>query len=167
MYNWSSYIKQRREKFKSLGLCYNCGKNVPETDKLKCINCLESSRKSNKKWAKAHPEKAAYNKITWQNSNKEKQVASKRKWKNKIKRQVFDFYGGKCQCCLDDIFEFLQIDHIHKDGKKHRNEVGRGMKIYMDLLKNPYIYDVRVLCANCHFAITSYGKCPHEKRKIS
>lgn len=167
MYNWASYIKERREKFKSLGLCYNCGKNAPELGKLKCTNCLERSKKSNRKYAKAHPEKVAYNKIEWQNRNKSKQSASRRKWKNKVKQQVFDAYGGKCKCCSDKTFEFLQIDHVNKDGKIHRAQIGRGERIYKDLLRNPGKFEVRVLCANCHFAITAYGKCPHEDCRTS
>jgi hypothetical protein len=75
-------------------------------------------------------------------------------------------YGGHCVCCGESQMEFLQFDHVSKDGKAHRQQVGRGLKLLRDLKRCYAVYKerIRVLCSNCHNAITSYGTCPHTIR---
>jgi len=33
-------------------------------------------------------------------------------------------------------------------------------------MKNPTKYELRILCANCHFAITNLGRCPHKSELV-
>ena len=49
-----------------------------------------------------------------------------KKDKNKKNRlQVLSHYSPslKCQCCGENHYEFLTIDHINGDGAKHRREI--------------------------------------------
>src|ERR1700693_3275068 len=66
-----------------------------------------------------------------------------------------------CQCpgCNVKIVEFLNIDHIHGDGEKHRRELGvrrkngqriGGRAIIYWLRENNYPEGFQVLCANCN-----------------
>lgn len=84
-----------------------------------------------------------------------------------FKKKVIEKYGGKCACCNECTYEFLQIDHLNKDGKWHRLKIGRGMKLHRDMLRDDCQYEIRVLCGNCHNAITAHGECPHEISKNS
>jgi hypothetical protein len=72
-------------------------------------------------------------------------------------------YGGECVCCGETRLMFLQLDHIHNDGKAHREQVSDTTR---DLEKRGWPEDVvQVLCANCHAAKTHLGRCPCQKEK--
>jgi hypothetical protein len=166
MKTFAQYCKERRESFRAQGFCTNCGKLPPETSKVKCSVCLAASRVSNKKYTSNNP-RAKEVRGRWK-SNSEARVkhrASRARWRLKLKYKVIISLGGKCECCSDTILEFLQIDHVNKDGKKHRAEIGRSAQMYKDMFKFPNRYQLRVLCANCHFAITNSGHCPHQENK--
>jgi formylmethanofuran dehydrogenase subunit E len=36
---------------------------------------------------------------------------------------VINAYGGKCNCCGEDKYEFLAIDHVNGGGKKEREKM--------------------------------------------
>lgn len=80
----------------------------------------------------------------------------------KIKKAVVEAYGSKCECCGETMIEFLTIDHINGDGFLHRRKVGKGRRIYADLLKAGCPKDnYRLLCFNCNITRGFYGYCPH------
>ena len=91
-------------------------------------------------------------------------VLSKRSAKDReIKRQVVAAYGGACDCCGEQHIELLTIDHIHGDGNLHRRIVGKGRRIYADLLRLGCPKDnYRLLCFNCNISRGFYGYCPHQ-----
>ncbi len=65
-----------------------------------------------------------------------------------------------CACCLENLLEFLGIDHINGGG-------GRDKKIhkcnfYTWLEKLGYPNGFRVLCHNCNQSLGAYGYCPHQ-----
>jgi len=70
--------------------------------------------------------------------------------------------GGKCLFCGDSRYEVLTIDHIHGGGSAHRKEFyGKYKNIYDLLSRTPFVPDTyRVLCWNCHMAMTRYGVMP-------
>ena len=74
-------------------------------------------------------------------------------------------YGGHCECCGEDRFEFLAIDHINGGGGKHRKELGSGAAIPRWLIKNNFPPGFRILCHNCNMAMAIYGECPHQRDK--
>lgn len=66
--------------------------------------------------------------------------------------------GGRCECCGEDAYEFLSIDHTN--GLEGRGRaVGRAL--YAEIRAEPERF--RLLCFNCHYARTHHGFCPHEK----
>ena len=78
------------------------------------------------------------------------------------KQAVVDAYGGECVCCGESQIEFLTIDHINGDGHLHRRKVGKGRRIYNDLIRLGFPKDnYRLLCFNCNIARGFYGYCPH------
>lgn len=85
----------------------------------------------------------------------------------KIREAAINAYGGKCECCGEDRYEFLALDHINGGGIQHRRELGwSGNSIAKWLMKNDYPKGFRILCHNCNCAIGFYGSCPHQERII-
>ena len=70
----------------------------------------------------------------------------------KLKREVFNHYGGCCSLCSEYDKDVLTIDHINQDGAKHRKEhkLEPGQKTWLWLKKNKYPKEFRVLCFNCN-----------------
>lgn len=82
----------------------------------------------------------------------------------RLKRDVIEGYGGKCACCGEERYEFLQLDHINGDGAKERDEYGSSHDLYRDLRDQEFPPGYRVLCANCNFSKGLFGYCPHDKQ---
>lgn len=87
-----------------------------------------------------------------------------------IRREVIEHYGGKCQCCGEDTYEFLVFDHIHDDGAQHRKDtnISGGAILARWLKRNGFPEDiVQVLCANCNMAKEFNECCPHQNAQGS
>ncbi|WP_428323676.1 hypothetical protein [Nitrosopumilus sp.] len=99
--------------------------------------------------------------------------------KNKINKQinekikekkilVFNHYtNGKnqCQCCGENEFLFLSIDHIDNNGAEHRREIGKGYSIYFWLVENDFPEGFQVYCMNCNWGkARNGGICPHNNK---
>lgn len=67
----------------------------------------------------------------------------------KLKTTAIQAYGGKCVNCGEKNLEFLQIDHIHGNGNKHRRSIAKS--IYVWLKHNNFPNGFQVLCANCNW----------------
>src|SRR5215469_14892323 len=55
-----------------------------------------------------------------------------------------------CACCGEKQLEFLTIDHINGDGRKHRREAGVGSHLYAWPVRNNFPDGFQVLCFNCN-----------------
>jgi hypothetical protein len=89
--------------------------------------------------------------------------------KDKVKREVFEHYGNKCNCCNESIYDFLTIDHINNDGSKHISKSGRRYKgdyLYHWLRRNSYPSGFQLLCYNCNCAKNYYKVCPHQLKSV-
>lgn len=161
-------------------ICSVCKKEFPATPEYfnrkqagkfglssKCKVC-DYKRKVD--WNRKNPERAhaiskkAYRKIKDKNPNFQKEYVLARRIK--LKKLVFDAYGGKCACCGETNFEFLSVDHINGDGHSHRDECNRKssyrtINMYKSIIEKGFPKDIQVLCFNCHFAKDFYGYCPH------
>lgn len=69
-------------------------------------------------------------------------------------------YGGKCECCAENDWGFLEFDHVNNDGSVHRKEVSSA-KMVEWLISNNYPDSIQLLCSNCNKAKGLYGSCPH------
>ena len=79
------------------------------------------------------------------------------------RKAVVALLGGKCVCCGEREYDFLQIDHIHNDGAEHRRRRGAkgGTALLTDIVAELERY--QVLCANCHLMKTKGKTCPHKR----
>lgn len=72
--------------------------------------------------------------------------------KNTNKKIVFERLGNKCIICGESGHDFLNIDHIHNNGKVEREMYGdelyrRYVKLEIDELKENY----QIMCWNCNW----------------
>jgi predicted restriction endonuclease len=88
---------------------------------------------------------------------------------HKHRRAVIAAYGGKCACCGETEYDFLEVDHIANDGAADRAKHGAGRKgkagsnWYAWVVKNDFPSGLQILCANCHLAKTKGIICPHKR----
>jgi hypothetical protein len=76
-------------------------------------------------------------------------------------KKVLDAYGSVCACCGEKQNEFLTTDHINGGGSEHLRKRGT-VGIYRDIIKEGFPRDkYQILCMNCNWAKSVYGKCPH------
>ncbi len=119
-------------------------------------------------WRKKNPEKTrAYDqkflKLRTGNPAYHNKVNARRQ---KLKFEIMTHYGGACICCGENHIEFLTIDHINGDGKKHRKEI--GPRLYAWLKRNNFPKDnFQILCFNCNNAKAHFGYCPHQSKGSS
>lgn len=114
----------------------------------------ESVKKRAADWAKRNPDRRKL--IT---------KKSQAKRKTKIKKLVFDFYGGAaCRCCGEDNEIFLTMDHMNNDGARHRREI-KEKNLAEWLYKNKFPPGFQVLCRNCNWGkYANKGVCPHKTK---
>jgi hypothetical protein len=105
------------------------------------------------------------NKGVWnKGQNTDEYRAKARAYNKRIRLETIRAYGGKCDCCNENRYEFLAIDHVNGGGIKHRKDIGNaGNSIAKWLRKQGYPKGYRVLCHNCNCAIGFYKLCPHKK----
>lgn len=141
--------------------CGVCGSTRRGKDKAQ--RCLDCNNRRNRAWQEANP---GYVRPGY---TKERRAQQGREYNSRVRLQALAAYGGKCVCCGEDRHQFLQLDHPNRDGAAVRTSLGRGRNgaagrlTYADLRRRGWPEgEVRVLCANCHWAIDVFGGCPHE-----
>lgn len=150
------YNKDYFEERTKLGLCHTCG-NSSDTKTTRCSICSAISQTKRRKLyvlrqnlgfcvfcgKDAKPYSLCLDcriKKTSKNHN--------------TKREVIEYFGGKCKTCGEKRLGCLELDHIEEDGFKHRKETKTrgGLQFYTQLVKSNFQtqYKLQVLCANCH-----------------
>lgn len=93
-----------------------------------------------------------------------------RLYAEKLKLEVFQHYSGspipRCACCGTDYMPHLTLDHINRDGKKHRAQIGimGGNPMYRWAKREGYPPIFQVLCFNCNVAMFREGACRCQDR---
>lgn len=82
----------------------------------------------------------------------------------KLKLQVCNGFGGKCECCGEARCWFLSIDHIYNDGNQERAKGLKSTAFLKYLIGNNYPKDkYQLLCLNCNIGKWhNHGICPHQ-----
>lgn len=93
---------------------------------------------------------------------KRQHKAHNAKYRRALKVAAYEAYGGfRCRCCGETREPFLSLDHIKRDGNKHRAEIGAA-NLYRWLRDHDYPKGFRVFCMNCNFATRLGKRCPHK-----
>jgi len=124
--------------------------------------CYECNRKRGKKYYKKN--KKIW--VEWAKNNKDKVAESNRRTWDKLRNGLFDAYGGRCTCCKESHREFLNLEHIKKDGQKERKLLRNNRTVYRKVRDAGYPKDrYTILCWNCN-VVERHGKtCPHKLEK--
>lgn len=141
--------KSRSEK----GLCVYCGEAPCQSDRKGCGHCLAIKYK---------------NQLTYTRNNSQRV----RLYNLKIRWEVIKKYGGKCNCCGEDKFCFLVIDHKNNDGATERktlygSQSGSNNRWLLKLRREKIRDDLQILCWNCNAAKSIFGECPHKTGNFS
>lgn len=133
----------------------------------------EEKRQYIKDWRKRNPDKVkAYrdktnssesgklSKYRWAERNRERTNERAKIAKRKFRQECLDFLGGKCQCCSEETYEFLAIDHVSGGGSMERKMI-TSQQLYRKIVKEQISEGYRILCHNCNMAIAFYETCPH------
>lgn len=130
-----------------------------------CKTCQDSKTED---YDRLHPEKkkirsAKYKRRLRKNDPQRYREIVKR-CERKIKTEMVEAYGGKCSCCGETEFDFLTLEHLNRDGKAHRDEVGQGIAIWRDLKRRGWPKEgYTIYCWNCNMATSRGAICPHKR----
>lgn len=130
----------------------------------------EEINREHKEWRIKNPKLVKSYTTNYYNKNKDKIRKYQYQWcKNKRKEErlfVIKEYGGKCECCGENNFEFLALDHIKGGGRNHIKELlKKGFTLTKWAKNNNCPNLLRLLCHNCNMAKGIYGYCPHRNLK--
>lgn len=154
------YEKTIYRSLESKGLCPRCCKDVRVPGRTLCAKCRHKDWKRSRRPGYCVKCGKPNNGSTRHCNVCLTRIKAQR---NKQRREVIEHYGGKCTCCGESIFEFLQLDHINNDGAAHRKQIGKGM--YGWVIRNGFPEGFQVLCTNCNLAKAHYGQCPHQAHR--
>ncbi len=168
-----SFGKAKRGLLGRRSRCYECAAAIKRE---KVAENPEKFRESLRRSYAKHRDRRKLGSKSWYLRNREHALAiakarreadpelerlrvRKANWK--LRTDMIAAYGGRCVCCDEAEPRFLTLDHINGDGKLHRATVGLG-NVLRDLKKRGWPQEgFRLLCWNCHMAITHHGACPH------
>jgi hypothetical protein len=175
--------KTRRERWRSEGLCVQCGGTPLNPGSRRCrrhadqINALRKNRSDRARaegrctsCSKGIPATDHVRCEKCLNRNRRNSVdrnRGARDWRNRIRVETFRAYGGACACCGETESLFLEVDHIDGGGSEHRKTVRGGSMFYSWLKKQGFPKDkYRLLCRNCNYGrFRNGGECPHRTVK--
>lgn len=116
----------------------------------------------NREWYRKNSEKVLSSQRVYRAANPDVIRATVRRSKRSLRLEILSVYGHKCVCCGEQREPFLTIEHLNKDGGKHRRSVNG--EVYRDIKKRGFPKDsYTILCWNCNCS-TRFGKiCPHKQ----
>jgi hypothetical protein len=90
------------------------------------------------------------------------EISKKRIRRRRRRQRTIAHYGGKCQCCGEANWAFLEFDHVNSNGRAHRRQLKEEKKSLISwIIENNYPSSIQLLCSNCNKAKGLYGNCPH------
>ncbi len=79
----------------------------------------------------------------------------------KRRKKIIEHYGGKCECCGEDHYEFMAIEHIFENGTEDIKKSGGYGKMLAKIAKHKSP-EYRVLCHNCNMSTSCQCECDGE-----
>ena len=107
--------------------------------------------------------------MAWKDKNNPKRLVyrnnSNKRAMRRLKLDLIQAYGGRCECCGETHPGFLSLDHVRDDGAGERRGPGGSTNaVRRRLRREGYPKGCyRVLCYNCNMGRAyNGGICPHE-----
>lgn len=152
------------------GMCLRCGKYPPKSGRKMCVVCTEKRLiEAKAAWKKRRDKNPTNCSNCFVHPRMGTGALCERCFRFKaierlrLKNQVVAAYGGKCECCQEDILHLLTIDHINGIKNEQREQYRtRGLTLWRRLRHDGYPPDgFQVLCMNCNWSKGVFGLCPH------
>lgn len=150
---WQQQVrKERRER----RVCVECGGGASLVTYY-CPQCQghRNTRIRNSKWW-----------LTEQGRKKNRAAVTKHR--QRLRRKVMMGYGGQCNCCGEDEYLFLELDHVNNDGAKDRGKCRyHTVQFFARIIRENFPDRYQVLCSNCNLGKSrNGGVCPHATKEL-
>lgn len=97
-----------------------------------------------------------------------KKSQQSREARRKSRKELVAALGGRCSCCGESHFSMLDIDHVHGNGRAHRESLGHQWhKVFRDIKDNLDSGLYQLLCSNCNQSKRRLGECEHKWPKAA
>jgi hypothetical protein len=144
-------------EFYSSGKCAECSRRHTQAWREKN---RERHRLAQAKWRLSNPRYSQ----SWRAKNLTKARGANKKYQLKIRSEMLEAYGNKCECCGEDVPEFLTLEHKLRDGADHRRRMKGSSGVYFHLRSLGWPKDhYGLLCWNCNTATKFGAVCPHRR----
>ena len=151
-----------------------CAPECNERKHLKCSYCQDHQRERSARYRSENKGLISDSSALYYKENRERIKAynlrhytqnrreinvRKRARHARIRADVVSHYGSKCECCGENTYEFLAIDHVA--GDRPPGAPSRSLDLLRWLRRHNYPAGFRLLCHNCNMSYGMYGICPH------
>lgn len=151
----------------------DCHPDRPNHAKGLCVTCYMQQR-TNSVRADCHPDRPhvanglcsrCHSKARYDENPERARENSRRsqaRGRARLRAELLAAYGGRCACprCPETNQAFLTLEHVNRDGGKHRKQVGSHS--YADLRRRGFPQEgYTLLCWNCNAGSRFTGVCPH------
>ena len=138
--------------------------NNKAKDKLSnwCKVCQAAQLKA---WREKNPERKRLNDRRLYLENRTDRIDYNKERQLRLRKQVVEAYGGRCNCCAESRFEFLAVDHTDNDGAEERKRIKGNGTLHSYIIEQGFPARYQVLCHNCNLAKSFTGKCPHQTER--
>lgn len=159
--------------FELFAIVYSKNKRGENYRQHTCKECAKSQHAERMRKARlSNPEKYRIHQREHRSRHLELVREQRRQSGMRLKQDVMNAYGGKCQCCGEYRFSMMTIDHIHENGAAHRNELNGGfgrdksVDFYRWLKFENFPSGFQVLCYNCNISKHRLGRCEHVGEQV-
>jgi hypothetical protein len=157
--------------------CGGCRRTLPATTdhfptdgksldglRSRCRGCVSSAKKQHYDRTR---DAARAKRIAYQREHRARLYAYNAQWQRarqkRLRLEAIAAYGAACACCGEREPIFLDLDHVHDNGRSHREEVGNNTQMMIQLRKAGWPKGfIQLLCCNCNQGkARNGGVCPH------
>ncbi len=139
-------------------ICRDC-RNKQERERCQKPQIKAKISRYNKKYRKEHKDEIharnMRNYYTDLDKTRKKKRQKGREFRRKVRHQIIELLGGKCQRCGFSDWRALQIDHINSNGKvdykRFKSFNTTYLKHVTETVKNGDTSTYQLLCSNCNW----------------
>jgi|SRR3990167_402204 len=93
--------------------------------------------------------------------------ARMKKYLQKLRAIIIEAYGGRCSCCGETEYHFLELNHVNGGGRQEQLNLGGPAAVWRKAKREGYPNIYNLLCANCNRGThRNGGICPHKSDSI-
>jgi hypothetical protein len=146
-----AWQRAKRAERRKARVCVICGggRDIPTYNCRDCQDRINKTVRDSKWWLTP--------------KGRKKSCATVIAYRQRLRRKVIMGYGGRCNCCGEDEYLFLELDHVNNDGAKERGKNRSTTSMFLlRIIKDGFPDCYQVLCSNCNQGkVLNHGVCPH------